>query len=96
MLPPCFTLRLRNTRFDTLDLRGTKAGGSALVLGATEAGADGTLEVIDRGANGRASLAVSERAGHVDMKLLVGGEGGSWVCKEAIRWSIESWAGEKR
>ena len=50
------TQRLRDARFHALDLGRAEAGERALVLGATEARADGTLEVGNGSSNGGSAL----------------------------------------
>lgn len=50
------TQRLGDARFHTLDLGRAEAGEGALVLGATEARADGTLEVGNGSSNGGSAL----------------------------------------
>lgn len=49
IFPPCLTLRLWDTRFDALDLAGTKASDSPLVLWAAKGGSNGSLEIGERG-----------------------------------------------
>ena len=51
------TQRLRDARFHVLDLGRAKAGEGALVLGATEARADGALEVGNGSSDGGSALA---------------------------------------
>lgn len=88
-----FSQRLGDAGLDALGLGGTKASVGSLVLGTTEAGTNGTLELGDRSPDGGSSLTTflgHGGCGGGDVKIQIRVERGTAICMR--RWNESSLA----